>query len=533
MGRAVARFAQLALLVVSLCVGVLCHDARAMRAINRGASVPSSPAVAPILPSAAPGYWIDYDADNLTQSGGTVSSIADNGPAGAPLAASGSAKPAYLSSYLNGHAGVSCDGATSWLSSSASPDPASAQMTVYFVGEATSTANTKFLLETTANASTNNGLALYNSDTQGPAQVSAFHGDTGSGLNSTTVYTGTRASTPQIYVVTFDRTRVCSSCGNGTEQIHYRVGRYLESGVLEYETNQSGNFAAGTINLCDRSGPAASLFYQAKWSRVLVYTAQHTPATQYGVLEYLAARYGLYGTAPTRNIIVTGDSISSSGNISTDYESWSDFLVYGGTLPTYQWNNWAFGGRTLADMAAHVTDEMVASVRAGVPNYAFIWGGSNDFANSGSLTAASLFSSTIAVMVPALQAAGVTQIGIIPVLPRNNFFSGGQTSGGFETVRVAFNALLAANAGSMGYTVVAIDGGSGVLTAPGSETSLTYFNSDQVHPNPTSKQTVEAPNVSALLTTWNCLPFVLFLRPLRRRRGANDTDGPRADDLAA
>jgi len=153
-------------------------------------------------------------------------------------------------------------------------------------------------------------------------------------------------------------------------------------------------------------------------------------------------------------------------------------------------------------MAAHVTDEMVASVRAGVPNYAFIWGGSNDFANSGSLTAASLFASTIAVMVPALQAAGVTKIGIIPVLPRNNFFSGGQTSGGFETVRVAFNSLVAANAASLGYTVVSPDSGTGSLTAPGAELT-SAFNPDQVHPSPPSKGTIEAPSFAAQLVIWN------------------------------
>lgn len=489
--RHAARVLALALLALVLCGAQGFGSGAGFHADSAG--------VVAILPSAAPGYWIDYDADNLTQSGGTVSAVADNGPANAPLAASGAAKPAYLSSYLNGHAGVSCDGATSWLSSSASPDPASAQMTVYFVGEATTTANSKVLLETTSNASASNGLAVYNSDTQGPAQISAFHGDTG-GLNSTTVYTGTRASTPQIYVVTFDRTRTCSSCGNGTEQIHYRVGRYLESGVLEYETNQSGNFAPGTINLCDRSGPAAGLFYAGKWTRVLVYNVGHTPATQYGLVEYLVARYGIGGAPPTRNAIVTGDSITSSGNISTDYESWSDYLVYGGALPGCQVNNWAFGGRTLADMAAHVSDEMVASVRPGVENRSLIWGGTNDAANSGSLTPAALFASTIAVMVPALQAAGVAKIGIVLMLPRNNFFSGGQTSGGFEAFRLAWNALLVSNAASMGYTVVDPDGGTGDLTAPGAYSNALWWNPDQVHPNDAAKQDLEGPAFTSFLT---------------------------------
>jgi hypothetical protein len=461
-----------------------------------GYGLGSAPVIAAIPPSSAPSYWIDYDSDNLTQSGGLVSAWADNGPANAPLSASGSARPAYTANAVNGHASVTGDGSTSWMASSVSPNPNSAQATLYMVGTFTSTTSA-ILFETTSNSSANNGLALFNASSA--VQIAGFMGATSGGYTDNSVWINNRATTTQILTVAYDRTIDCTVCGNGTQQVHVRIGQNLESGTLDYQTLQTGNFAAGTVNLFARNGTVDP--FAATVEKVLLFNTEHTPATQWGVDAWLAQKYGLSFVSPTCNIIVGGDSISSTGNINGDVQSWQDFIVGGGAHPTWIWQNWAFGGNWLSNIAAHATDQLAASVRPGVTNVAIIWAGTNDAANTAGLTASGFYAANVQPILTTLHGAGVTRIGLVPMLSRNNYFTGGVTEASFEMFRVSFNSYLSSQSSTGGFVVTSPDSNTGVLTAPGAY-ATSYFNPDMVHPTPTSKQTVEAPSFASQIAAW-------------------------------
>jgi len=474
-------------------------------------AVTDAGSVTPINPTAAPSYWIDYPADNATQSSGAVSAFNDEGPAAATLYAASGAQPSYTATFLNGHAGVIGNGSSSWMASDASPNFAGQTATVYFVGTISTAQNPGIFLEQTTNSSTNSAFGILNAPGQySTAQITSEMGGTSSGYNYQSVWTGSRSSA-QILTFTFDRSETEQNNNIlGPQQETIRVGRNLESGYFSYSTTQAGNFATGPINLFARSGttyPVAGTV-----ARVLIYPVRHSQATQYGVIEYLAQEFGLLTTLPSRTILWSGDSISSSGTGTGDIQSFTDLLVFpgtsfsdGGTVPAtydgYQYNNYSFAGRTLQDMAAHVSDEMVAGYRLGVPNYAVIFGGTNDLAQSSSVTSTTLYG-YVTTMVSALNTAGVSKIGITTMLPRCGSFAGGQSQSGFETVRQAFNTLIRNGALAGSFTLIDI-GGDATIGAAGACTNTTYYQPDGVHPNWSTKVNIELPYFLTALAGWN------------------------------
>lgn len=453
----------------------------------------SSGGVTPIPPPDAGAYWIDLDPQHgVTQTSGSVSAWTDQGPAGANMAASGTNEPTYTTSCINGLPCVVSNGTSSWMTTSSTPNPSSSQETAYFVGTVTSGTA---VFEQSATIGSNNAINLQNAST---TAIQPNMGATSGGVETLSIWTNTRSS-HFILTMLYDRTRVVEHGNASAHQIIAGLGRNLQSGAYGANT-QTGAFAASGWNLFARSGVVAPAAVHI--DRLLVYNTLHSSATRYGVIESLSSEYNLITTTPTRNIVITGDSISSSGAAGgSDTESWADLLVDSGSYPTYTFQNFAFTGRTLQDMAAHVSDEMVAAYRPGVPNYAIIWGGTNDIAQSTTVTGSTLYGYDTTI-VSALTTAGFTHIDLVGTLPRCGSFSNGQTQSGFETVRQALRTLQIAGAGSS-YTFTDISNDPTIGQA-GQCTNGTYYNTDDVHPLIGTKETIEVPTYfEPLLNGWN------------------------------
>jgi trimeric autotransporter adhesin len=175
-----------------------------------------------------------------------------------------------------------------------------------------------------------------------------------------------------------------------------------------------------------------------------------------------------------------GDSITAGSGASTPY---TDHMTL--TLP---WNiiNWGVPGETCLTMIQNAPNNIDSKFRAGDKNVVVLQCGENDAA--GGATAAQIYA-RMQTYCNARHAAGFkclvwTEISRV----------------GFDTEKNAINSLLASD---HSFTDGLIDFTGTPLGVDGGYSNLTYFQSDQIHPNQFSINTIEAPTVAAVV---NALP---------------------------
>lgn len=173
-----------------------------------------------------------------------------------------------------------------------------------------------------------------------------------------------------------------------------------------------------------------------------------------------------------------GDSLTSGfGEISPYTSEMTLNLVW-------QKFNVAIAGETLANMLANAPTVVDPKFKTGFKNVVVIWGGDNDFTINGQ-TASQVYT-TMTSYVAARHAVG-WQVVVATTLSRS-------PSTFDAAFKVPYNTLILANtAGADGV----VDFSGTPLGCNGCYTNLTYYQSDQIHPNQTSITNIEAPFISA------------------------------------
>lgn len=172
----------------------------------------------------------------------------------------------------------------------------------------------------------------------------------------------------------------------------------------------------------------------------------------------------------TKQVLYIGDSITAGYKADASGASWVDLIE--NSAPTRWHTNKGQASVGALDLLAEDA-QYLPFVACGIPTACTVFAGTNDVAlygQTGSQTYTAIQNFCLA-----LKAAGPCTIVVVGMLPRG--------SGSVETNRVILNGLLLA-----GYTGFA-DGYADVTTIPmgqpGANTNLTYYNSDQTHPNDT------------------------------------------------
>lgn len=137
------------------------------------------------------------------------------------------------------------------------------------------------------------------------------------------------------------------------------------------------------------------------------------------------------------------------------------------------------GGNSLTSLAAGNVDPQLSSLACGALSpYLIMLAGVNDIFNGSTGAQVFTFSQTYrAARVSAGWSAG--KMVVATILP----------STASETDRASYNAALVSAAGSEGYILARLDLDANIGCA-GCNTNLTYYQSDQIHPNNTGLQIV-------------------------------------------
>jgi lysophospholipase L1-like esterase len=179
----------------------------------------------------------------------------------------------------------------------------------------------------------------------------------------------------------------------------------------------------------------------------------------------------LGGQFTNKNIVAVGDSITNGFETTTPYPG----LVAGhfGTtsvVKAHDGSGWVHDGGTGSIPANSSEVDAVVTVP---PQTLILFAGTNDFAfdNADPTT---IFNDMMTYRAGRVSAGfNASKIIIATMLPRGSFI---------ESLRTSYNSLIVSNASTYGYAVARLDLDPNIGPL-GSETNLTYYNSDQVHPN--------------------------------------------------
>jgi hypothetical protein len=422
--------------------------------------------------------YLAYQPGHHTPVGGGDTSWASTGTVTTPLVGDGGASaPAYVANAINGFDGVSCSSAvSSFLQSSSTIAFASTAMTIYVVHKITTTNGPQVLLESTANAQSDNGwfvgwggcvsgLCTWNPSAAGILQNVANAG-TGTFMVETIVLD--QQATTGSNVAVWLGPHQLGGAGGGS------------SGV---------NFATDLVNLCTRVGGT----YQASGTVVEfdAFLSAHTIATINSEQYTLISKYAL-PEWPSRVVcsdLHVGDSLSNA--VACQHPWTARVVLDSDPLANTVMTNRGWSGRTLADINAKAAaDAAYAPTIAGATDIYTMWAGTNDFAASTSLTAASMYSTWQSTLTTEYATRGTKYVIAATTLPRAGALSGGVTEASFDVVRLAFNSLLTANAGTCWgvsgptHCSVADIGGDPVIGQIGQETSnTTCYANGSLHLN--------------------------------------------------
>lgn len=189
-------------------------------------------------------------------------------------------------------------------------------------------------------------------------------------------------------------------------------------------------------------------------------------------------------------IVYIGDSITAAYN-AADAVGYAAIASRSHTVRSYVQVNTGVPAQLQADeSAASYTPFVVTGAR----NVAHIFSGTNDIAANAS--GASVVTTT-ATLYAALKAGGFNEVIIGTMLPRTAGFTNGQTSGGFETQRQAYNTAIRATYPSR---EIADYGGHPIIGAAGASADTSLY-ADGIHPTKlghTYLATIEAAGVNGL-----------------------------------
>lgn len=224
-------------------------------------------------------------------------------------------------------------------------------------------------------------------------------------------------------------------------------------------------------------GYGAHAFFAGSNSNI---TFSVTGAGNVGYLILCAALKAASGKGVKTNVVCDGDSITAGFGINS---SWTNLLQLRNPNQVF---NIGVSGETLAIMTSNAATNVDPKFRAHMTNVCVIWGGTNDFAVSGSSLAT--VEGLMNTYVTARIAAGWKVIAPY-MLDR------GGGGGSFTTNQQAFNAFLSGLPSGLNATVVF----PATLIAQGASNNTTYFQADKTHPTEFSDATIIAPNISSVI----------------------------------
>jgi lysophospholipase L1-like esterase len=186
----------------------------------------------------------------------------------------------------------------------------------------------------------------------------------------------------------------------------------------------------------------------------------------------------LSGTAPiiggqftNKNIVAVGDSITNGYATTTPYPGL--IASHFGTTSIakgHDGSGWVHDGGT-GSIPANASE--VDAVVTSPPQTLILFAGTNDFAFDFA-DPTTIFNDMMTYRAARVSAGyNASKIIICTMLPRGSFIDG---------LRTTYNGLIVSNASTYGYAVARLDLDPNIGPL-GSETNLTYYNSDQIHPN--------------------------------------------------
>jgi hypothetical protein len=178
------------------------------------------------------------------------------------------------------------------------------------------------------------------------------------------------------------------------------------------------------------------------------------------------------------NIVCDGDSITSGVGVTTPWPSSISLTE------AFQVFNRAIPSELLSTMLTNAPTNIDPLLRANMTNICVIFGGTNDFALSGDSVAT--VEGHLSSYISARHSAGWKVVSV-PMVDR----------GGVTTQKNSYNSWMAGLPSSLDAFVAL----PMTLTADGQCTDLTYFQSDNIHPNQTSDTSIIAPDVSSTIET--------------------------------
>lgn len=462
-----------AMAVAGACVYGAEVSARGSRAVNVSYGIPFDA-------GAFPSLLAHYEPSGIFGTG-TATVWTDHGPNANNEVPTGTG-PTIVSSAINGYSALKGASATPTCMQSVSNFTFSAgsSLTVHIVANYAGSYGVDLQ---TQNGSTGPALRLFSEY----GSIFNVLGGSNGGVNYpsllngwgiyTAVFTNTPASGQSAYNMYWGRSVMGWAPGGGT----------------------TGNLVDGLLNLfCTQGG---SNPVNDTIAEILVYQSSETPANTQAITDYLSAKYNIQNAIPTKSLAVYGDSISSDDEATP----WTSLFVQDSSFPPSVWQlaSSSYDGNRLASYIASLPYQL-AQMRAGTTKHAIIFAGTNDFANSTTLTPSTLFNGSLVPFIQALQAAGISYIDVATMLPRCGLFTGGVTQASFEAVREgtgSWNPLIRGGASTYGYTTIDVASDATIGQA-GQCTNTTNYNVDGVHPNTAVGQPILYTHFKAAIAAW-------------------------------
>lgn len=255
--------------------------------------------------------------------------------------------------------------------------------------------------------------------------------------------------------------------GNGTGSI-----TFTQNGVASTKGAVSSSAVSG-FRVGSSGSPSGD-----DYVTIAIYDSTLSAGDETSLRDGLYAASGI--TATNDNVALHGDSITQGSRPTTESNetTWARITEKSVTR-NYTFYNLGWSGQSALNA---VTTAGVYAPKcysaSSTRNTAFIFFGTNDLAaNSTAATVMTRLQNTAA----AWKTAGYNSIIIATCLPRKAGFTGGQTSGGFETERLALNALIRAAVGT-DWDVVCDWGNTSELMGDEANCNATYYY-DLIHPS--------------------------------------------------
>lgn len=227
-----------------------------------------------------------------------------------------------------------------------------------------------------------------------------------------------------------------------------------------------GNGIQATVSIGSSIGTNG---LKGKISEILFCSGAHSDVTIANVKAALASPYD---NRKPKNIVCDGNSLTTGQNATGPVYYYPSVLGKLAQNAAYT-TNVAVGGRATPAQIAALTANVYPLYNAAYQNIYIGWEGTNDLSiGAGSVSASQAYANLITLAQAVMSNGWQCVLGT--VLPRQN----AGLYAGFESDRLALNALLRSGASQYGYTLVDV-GANTLLSDP---TNATYYNAtDKTH----------------------------------------------------